>query len=114
MRRRTQRVSTDTLTRFALDTPHRFQRIAVESLIGFNWKVSSVNHRDGVHVIVMRMISDSSIGTAVYPNGSFARHKGPTVKWSWSRARDAATATATIADPYVVDILLAQEELEKV
>jgi len=58
------------------------------------------------------MISDSSIGTAVYPNGSFARHKGPTVKWSWSRARDAATAT--IADPYVVDILLAQEELEKV
>jgi len=112
MRRRTQRVSTDTLTSFGTSTPHRFQRIAVNSLIEHGWKVSSVNHRDGVYVVVMRMKSDSSVGTAVYPNGSFARCKGSKVTWSWSRARDASTAT--IADPYVVDILLAAEELEKV
>src|SRR5882672_10642560 len=112
-RRRTRRVDTATLTSFALSTPHRFQTVAVQSLIGFGWKVSSVNHRDRIYVVVMPMISDSSTGTAVYPNGAFARHRnGSKVQWSWDRARD--SSYATIADPYVVDILLAAEELEKV
>jgi hypothetical protein len=112
-RRRTTHVDADTLERAALDSPHRFQRLAVRNLIGFGWKVSSVNRRDGVHVVVMRMISDSKIGTAVYPNGAFARKRdGGTIQWDWNRARD--TSYATIPDPYVADIIKAQEELAKV
>ena len=103
MRRKTTRLDQPALNRAGCSTPHPFQCLAVKKLIDLGWRVSSVNYKGSVAVVVLRMVSDSKIGTAVYPNGSFCRSKTPTIKWDWKRAVDASTAT--IPDPYVADIL---------
>ena len=91
------------LNESALRTPHQFQTIAVRELLAHKWRVSRVS-TDGIATVVcMRMISDSSIGTAIYPNGAFSRSRSPTIKWDWKRARDAADAT--IPDAFVTTIL---------
>ncbi len=103
MRRHTRRISRADLTEAALNTPHKFQHIAVQELLTHKWRVSCISERSGVAVVVMRMVEDSSIGCAIYPNGSFSRSKTPTVKWNWQRAEDAAYAT--IPDIFVTNIL---------
>jgi len=111
-RRRIIRHTQEDLIRIALHSAHAFQKIAVESLIAHDWRVNSVYYspRLGNRVIVMRHNKDSAIGTAVYPDGSFARSKTPTVKWDWKRCDDAATAT--IPDIYVRNILEKRRETQ--
>jgi WD40 repeat protein len=110
MTRRTTRLTPEDLTAEALRRAHPFQRIALESLMAHDWRVSCVSFhpRTGDRVVVMRHSKDSSIGCAVYPDGSFGRSKTPTVKWDWKRCADAATAT--IPDIYVRNILEKQKE----
>lgn len=109
MARRTTRLPQEVLTSEALHRAHEFQRIALESLLAHDWRVSCVafHPRTGDRVIVMRHNKDNAIGCAVYPDGSFGRSKSPTVKWDWKRCADAATAT--IPDLYVRNILDAQK-----
>jgi len=104
-RRRITRLPYSVLKAEALDRAHEFQKIAITSLFEHDWFVSCVAYhpRSGNRVIVMRHGKDSSIGCAVYPDGSFARSKTPTVKWDWQRCENAATAT--IPDIYVRNIL---------
>ena len=88
-------------------TRHPFQCIAVKELVEkHGWRVSSVNDSGHAVVVVVRMINDSSIGAAVYPNGSFGRSKSPKITWDWKRAKD--LATATLPDPYVQNIIDSQ------
>ncbi len=103
MRRKTHRMPQADLNESALQTPHEFQRLAVQELLDHKWRVSLISERGGDVVVVMRMIEDSSIGCAIYPNGSFSRSKTPTVKWSWQRAHD--SVDATIPDAFVANIL---------
>src|SRR5581483_3130418 len=105
MARRINRYPQAQLNALALQDAHPFQKIAVESLMAHNWRVSLVSSspRYGNRVIVMRHNNDSKIGCAVYPDGSFGRSKTPTVKWDWTRCDNAATAT--IPDIYVRNIL---------
>jgi len=111
MSRRRRRVDQSTLNEYGTTTRHEFQNLAVKELMAHGWRVSSVNYDRDVVVVVCRMISDNSIGTAVYPNGSFARSKSPTIKWEWKRARD--QATATIPDPYVAAIIEREKGVSK-
>lgn len=108
-RRRTIRLTQTDLNAEALRQAHEFQRIALEELFTHDWRAScvSTHPRTGARVIVMRHAKDSSIGAAVYPDGSFGRSKTPTVKWDWDRA--ARAATATIPDIYVKTILERRE-----
>ncbi len=101
MRRRTIRLTQTDLNNEALRVAHPFQKIALEELFQHDWRAScvSTDPRSGARVIVMRHAKDSSIGAAVYPDGSFGRSKTPTVKWDWTRAANAAQAT--IPDIYV-------------
>ncbi len=109
MRRKTHRMPQADLNESALQTPHEFQRLAVQELLDHKWRVSLITEkrapwpRPTAYVVVMRMVEDSSIGCAIYPNGSFSRSKTSTVKWSWQRAHDAAEAT--IPDAFVTTIL---------
>ena|SRR6478609_6160001 len=103
-RRKTIRLDQFSLNQRGTTTRHPFQCIAVKELIEKHWwRVSSVNYHNDVTVVVVRMISDSQIGAAVYPNGSFGRSKSPKITWDWKRAID--LATATLPDPYVQNII---------
>jgi hypothetical protein len=113
MTRRTTRHSQDDLNQIALAKAHKFQRVAVESLLALGWRVNLVTaSAKGNRVIVMRLASDSAVGCAVYADGSWARspskHNG-TVKWDWDRCNRAAEATEP--DQYVKDILNKQEKI---
>lgn len=108
-RRRTIRLPQSDLNAQALRVAHPFQRIALEELFEHGWRAScvSAHPQTEARVIVMRHSKDSSIGAAVYPDGSFGRSRTPTVKWDWKRAADAAHAT--IPDIYVKTILERRE-----
>ena len=103
MKRRSIRLSQADLNQAALETPHKFQTIAVRELLAHKWRVSNISTNGRATVVCMRMIADSKIGTAIYPNGAFSRSRTSTIKWDWQRAKDAADAT--IPDAFVTTIL---------
>jgi hypothetical protein len=107
MRRRTIRLSQADLNASALRQAHEFQRVAVQSLLDADWNVSSITpSAKGNRMITMRHAKDGTVCTAVYPDGSWARSKTPTIKWEWSRVD--RQAEATVPDAYVANILAKQ------
>jgi hypothetical protein len=103
-RRRTIRMTQDDLRASALATRYPFQKLAIMEMLAKRFEVQAIQYhpRSGNPLVYMRHIGDSKLGAAVYPNGAVSRQNG-TIKGSWQRVEDAASAT--IPDPFVAHLV---------